>query len=89
MLIAIGFGHECSPYQEEYIGSYGFKRIRCYCFYRRNRWNSSYIRKLVCTDMEYFELLMDAKMKFDPKKFEKLMPLIHQQKFLVVPTMKK
>jgi acetate kinase len=44
-------------------------------FYCRNRRNSSYIRKLVCTDMEYFVIkLDDAKNEIRSKEIRKSMP---------------
>jgi acetate kinase len=43
------------------------------------------MRKLVCTDMDYFGIHLDeAKMKFDQKNYAKL---IHSRtKILVIPT---
>jgi acetate kinase len=52
--------------------------------------NSSYIRKLVCTDMDYFGIKLDVKkMKFVPKKPEKSIQLIQKQKFWLYLPMKK
>jgi acetate kinase len=60
---------------------------RRYYFYGGNWENSSYIRKLVCTDMEYFGMELDeAKNEIRSKEMREINTAHSKTKIMVIPT---
>jgi acetate kinase len=56
-------------------------------FLRRELENSSYIRKLVCTDMEYFGMELDeAKNEIRSKEMREINTAHSKTKIMVIPT---
>ena len=86
--MSIGFRYECLPNQK-YIGSYtaALNGLDAIVFTAGIGENSSYMRKLVCTDMEFFGLeLDDAKNEFRSKEIREINLPQSKAKILVIPT---
>jgi acetate kinase len=74
---------------KKYIGSYAavLNGLDAIVFTAGIGENSSYIRKLVCTDMEYFGIVLDAsKNEIRSKEIREINAADSPTKILVVPT---